>query len=170
MAGRFLLDANVFIQPHRTYFPVQYATLFWNQMATVICRTEVGVLDVVIAELTRSEDDLSNWIQGVHEINKISIRDPQILIHYSEIMEYIHESPVYSEHALRRWGATDYADPWLIAAAMSMQAEIVTDEVSAGGLSERHPSGNPKIPDVSKHFRVTCITPYDFTRQMGFKL
>ena len=48
--------------------------------------------------------------------------------------------------------------------------EIVTMEQSTGVLSKKQKSKNPKIPDIAQHFKVSCITLFDFMREMHFTL
>lgn len=170
MSIRYLLDSNVFINPHRTYFPVSTADRFWAQMAKAISRKDVGVLDVVYNEVCRSEDDLSDWLKNVKNCNKISVKNLQYIDNYRKVLDYIQNSGYYKDQALREWAADGYADPWLIAAAVSTGATIVTMETKTGGLTLSNPSKRAKIPDVCVYFNVRCETIFDFIKEMKFQL
>lgn len=139
-------------------------------MASVIVRDDVAILDVVLHEITREEDELSLWLESVKNKHIIKIRNPEYISNYSQVLQYIQESPYYKDQALREWSADGYADPWLIAVAMSTGAVIVTREALQGPINLQYPSKRAKIPDIARHFGVRCETPYQFIIDMHFKL
>lgn len=170
MSELFLLDANDFITPYRTYFPLERDSNFWNQMEEAIQAENVLLLDVVLKELKTHEDELSDWISSVEGANEISIKDQRYIAKYAEVLQHIQKSEFYNEKALRAWSKEKTADPWLIAVGIERGATIITLEESAGSLNKANPSKNPKIPDVARHFDVKCESLYYFLREMNFKL
>ena len=59
MAEKYLLDSNVFITPHRLYYPFDFARGFWDQLEEKLKLDNVSVLDVVVSEVSTLEDELS---------------------------------------------------------------------------------------------------------------
>lgn len=74
---------------------------------------------------------------------------------------------MYNDKALREWSDVSVADPWLIATAAAKGYTIITFEQSAGIISEKNPSGKPKIPDIARAFDVKCADLYYFMRKMN---
>ena len=101
------------------------------------------------------------------ELKIMDRRDQSIMLKYSEVLNYLQCSPLYNDKALRSWSDVNVADPWLIAAAAAKGYTIITFEQSAGKISEKNPSGRPKIPDIAKVFEVKCEDLYYFMRKMN---
>lgn len=59
MAEKYLLDSNIFITPHRLYYPFDFAQGFWDQLEEKLKLDNVSVLDVVVSEVSKLEDELS---------------------------------------------------------------------------------------------------------------
>lgn len=171
MAEKYLLDSNIFITPHRLYYPFDFAEGFWNQLEEKLKLDSVTVLDVVVAEVSKLEDELSSWLENLEDFETLSVRSPAIVTNYGKVLSYVQHCGLYREEALRNWARGDIADPWLIAAAMDTGAVIITVEQTAGtGLSAHNPSRNAKLPDVAAHFNIKCENLFYFMRQMNFKL
>ena len=170
MAELFLLDSNAFITPYRLYYPFDFAKGFWSQLEEKLQLENVIVLDVVEAELTKNEDELSKWLKQIDRLNTVSVGNPDIISNFGLVLDYIAQCGYYKDIALRDWAKGDIADPWLIAAAMANEATIITTEKSSGGLSSKSPSRNAKIPDVAAHFGVKCEDLFYFMREMRFNL
>lgn len=170
MAEKYLLDANVFITPHRFYYPFDFAPGFWDQLAEKLMFDNVTVLDVVVSEVSKMEDELSSWIGDLEDFESLSIKSPVYITNYGKVLNYIKDCGLYRVEALRSWARGDIADPWLIAVAMNTGAVIITEETSAGPISPKNKSRNAKLPDVAAHFGVKCENLFYFMRQMKFKL
>lgn len=171
MTERFLLDSNIFITPHRLYYPFDFAQGFWNQLAEKLTLDNVFVLDKVVSEVSKLEDELSTWISGLEDFEALSVKTSSFVANYGKVLTYVQTCGLYKEEALRNWARGDIADPWLIAVAMDIGATIITEESSVGtGLSAKNKSRNAKLPDVANHFGVKCENLFYFMRQMNFKL
>ena len=170
MIDRYLLDSNVFITPHRLYYPFDFAPGFWDQLAEKLKLDNVTVLDVVVSEVSKMEDELSSWIGNLDGFEPLSIKTPSFVANYGKVLNYVKDCGLYREEALRNWAKGDIADPWLIAVAMDTEAIIITEETSAGTLSAKNKSRNAKLPDVAAHFGINCENLFCFMRQMKFKL
>lgn len=171
MAEKFLLDSNTFITPYRRFYPFDFAPGFWDQLEKNLKNDNVTVLDVVVLEVSKMEDGLSDWISQLDNFDPETVKTPTVIANYRKVLSYVQKCGLYREEALRNWAKGDVADPWLIAAAMDTGATVITEEVTAGsGLSIKSPSRNAKLPDVAVHFGVRCENLFYFMRQMNFKL
>ena len=164
---KFLIDANSFMTPYQKYYPFDLTPGFWQQLKIALLNDSVTVLDVVKAEILRGDDELTYWISEMSELKIMDRRDQSIMLKYSEVLNYLQCSPLYNDKALRSWSDVNVADPWLIAAAAAKGYTIITFEQSAGKISEKNPSGRPKIPDIAKVFEVKCEDLYYFMRKMN---
>lgn len=94
-------------------------------------------------------------------------------IEWSEVIQYIQDSPLYKDTALsseKGWANEKIADPWLIAIAKSENYTIVTDEIKNINLNAMNPSKNAKIPDVCEEFKIRCISMNQFFSEIGLSI
>ena len=139
MAEKYLLDSNIFITPHRLYYPFDFARGFWDQLEEKLKLDNVSVLDVVVSEVSKLEDELSTWIGNLEDFEALSVKAAPFVVNYGKVLTYVQDCGLYREEALRNWARGDIADPWLIAVAMDTGATIITEESSAGtGLSVKN--------------------------------
>lgn len=164
---KFLIDANSFMTPYQNFYPFDLTPGFWEQFKKAILNDSVSVLDVVKAEINKGEDELTDWIAAMSELKTLDRRDQNILAKYGAVLSYLQNSPLYNDKALRAWSDASIADPWLIATAAAKGYTIITFEQSAGKISEKNPSGKPKIPDIAREFNVKCEDLYYFMRKMN---
>jgi hypothetical protein len=57
----FILDSNFFIQAHRTTYPIDVATGFWNKVKDLAVRRSLISLDKVRKEIYGGNDALEDW-------------------------------------------------------------------------------------------------------------
>jgi hypothetical protein len=57
----FILDSNFFIQAHRTTYPIDVATGFWNKVKDLAARGSLISLDKVRNEIYGGNDALEDW-------------------------------------------------------------------------------------------------------------
>lgn len=84
MIDKYLLDSNVFITPHRLYYPFDFAPGFWDQLAEKLKLDNVTVLDVVVSEVSKMEDELSSWIGNLDGFEPLSIKTPSFVANYGK--------------------------------------------------------------------------------------
>ena len=164
---KFLLDTNSFMTPYQNFYPFDLAPGYWNQLQPILLKDTVSVMDVVKSEVDKVDDDLKEWINSIEGLRVLDRRDQTIVAKYGEVLKYLQDNPCYNDKALRAWADGSVADPWLIATAAAKGYTLVTFEQSSGPLSEKNPSGKPKIPDVAKAFGVKCVNLYYFMRKMS---
>src|SRR5262249_1232714 len=61
---RYLLDANIFIQAHQTYYGLITCPGFWNALVREHTAKRVYSIDKIKAELLAIEDPLSDWAKS----------------------------------------------------------------------------------------------------------
>lgn len=166
----FLIDSNSLITPYRSYYPFDFAGTFWKQLMVSIVNGEVVLLDLVGAEISKGEDDLSKWVNSVDRRLILSRNSSAMLSHYADVLKYIQTSGLYTGQALNRWASGGVADPWLIAAAKSYSYTLVTLERPNSGLNPLNKSGSAKIPDVCNALHVDCCDLFRMMRALSFKL
>lgn len=168
MSEKVLFDANSFIDPYNKYYAPKLVPSYGKYLLEVA--PQIVLLDRVYNEVTRGKDSLASWLQN-HKENFcfLSTRDAEILSVYGRVIQYLDESPLYQEAAVRCWSEERVADPWLIAAAKVKGYTIVTFEVGGIPLVSA-PSGRPKIPVVGREFGVECEDLFSYLSRMGMSL
>jgi len=169
MSKTFLFDTSAFITPYQQFYPFDIAPPFWSQLYNKIAAGEILVLDVVLAELLKGDDDLATWAKTI-TVDSLSRKSTDITEKYSDVLTYVQTCGFYQETALHNWSSAKVADAWLIAAAAARSLTIVSFEAGNAGLSSKTPSKEAKIPDVCHHFGVECIGLFEMMRRSGITL
>ena len=164
---KFLIDANSFMTPYQNFYQFDITPGFWEQLKRALLDESVSILDIVKAEINKGGDELTNWVATISDLKTLDRRDQNILAKYGAVLSYLQNSPLYNDKVLRAWPDGNVADPWLIATAAAKGYTIITFEQSAGKISEKNPSGRPKIPDIAREFNVKCEDLYYFMRKMN---
>ena len=170
MSEVFLIDANILITPYEQYYPFDFAQTFWQQMGVHIRSGNIAILDMVRDEIYKGQDDLANWLQELHIANMISHKDQDVIVNYSQIIQYLQNSNFYKESAMQEWANGSVADAWLIAAAMKYGYTLVTFEKSNMGLNATSPSKKAKLPNVATYFNVKTVDLFYLMRQLRIAL
>ena len=165
----FLVDANIFIGPYKSYYAFDLAPKFWSFIEDKLKDGSITILDKVYDELTAGNDELTEWLAKIHP-NKINHKDPGILKAYQQVITHIQTSGFYNQKALAKWSNDQVADPWLIACASMNGYTLVTFETHNGNLSRQSPISNPKIPDVCKALNVGCNDLFHMMRALSFSI
>jgi len=163
----YLVDANTFITPFKTYYPFDLAPSFWTFFGNNIMNGTIAVLSKIYDEVAKGTDDLAEWIQKL-DLKVIDHRTPDIISKYQDVLMHIQTSVnLYTGKALAEWSDNNRADAWLVAASMANNYKIVTFERSNNSLGTSL-TGHPKIPDVAANFGVKCVSLYDMMRDLEF--
>lgn len=158
----YLLDANVLIQAHEDYYPVDRIPQFWTWLLEMAAQNFIKVPRIIFDEVMPPPGPLADWVKQKY------VRDLKIL------SEPIARARV--THVLVHGYATDLTDveiekiakdPFLIAAALAAPDRIVvTREVS----KPRRQRANRKGPDVCNVFDVPVITDFQLYRVLKFSI
>lgn len=158
----YIVDSNCFIQNSRAYNPMDIALSFWNKMTELANRLKFYSIDKVKVELIGGNDELSKWVRQI-PADLFKPTTPTELKPYSEkIIPWAFNSD-YKQTAKDRFLQSDYADPFLVAFALSHNdVTVVTEEVSAKDSKK-----DIKLPDVCNLFGIRSINFMDMLREMG---
>ncbi|AQQ71167.1 hypothetical protein SMSP2_01533 [Limihaloglobus sulfuriphilus] len=155
----YLLDANIFIQAHRVYYPFDVFPVFWDWLKGEFQKGSIKSIDLVYKEIMRQEDKLSVWCRDLDGESWLSVQDEQTQKTYADIVNWI-AGQDFKQTAKDKF--LNDADPWLISKAKVTQFTVVTQETS-------DPKSKKKIfiPDVCNVFSVPYINTIQLTRKLG---
>ncbi len=162
----YLIDANVLITAHNSYYPVNGVPEFWAWLSFRATAGDIKMPLEIFEEVkdggTDEERDLLyGWISD--EENKAALVlneevDPELVARAVD-QGYAND---LSDQEVEQIGR----DPFLIAYVLSAPAErcVVTTEVS----SIKKTRQNRKIPDVCDTLGVSCCNTFTMLRALGF--
>lgn len=163
----YLLDANVLITAHNTYYPIDTVPEFWewiaHQGAAGILKMPLEIYEEIKDGGTDQEKDLLYaWVVGPNIKAALLLAeevDPALVAECTS-SGY---APDLTDDELLQIGR----DPFLIAYAMASPSNrcVVTTEVSA----PRKQRQNRRVPDVCSTMGVTCCNTFAMTKALGFK-
>ena len=165
----FIIDSNILIEPHKTYYSFDFVPEFWSCIEKNIATKRIIILDMVYDEIAVGTDALSLWIKNLQNIKPLNHKTPEFLKHYADILNYIQTSGLYKIDALRSWSVKSVADPFLIAAAIHNNYTVITGERPNTGLNKANPSPKVKIPDICAQFNVKWGNLFSMLTQLGFR-
>jgi hypothetical protein len=168
----FFIDSNVLITPYRSYYSFDMFPDFWGFIEQHLVSKRIILLDVVCDEIymkqTGAPDKLNLWLQGIN-FEKINSKDQQNIVHYANIIQYIETCGFYNEKGLNKWSQASMADPWLIAAAKTLNGTVVTFEHPHPSLNKINTTDRIKIPDICNAVGVPWINLFDMMRRLKFR-
>ncbi len=166
-AQTFIIDTSCLTTAYRVYYPFDIAPSFWNFMKDRFMEGTFILTNKVLFEIDRGKDDLWDWCHA--EIPRHLIldchSDEAIMSHYGNIMLWGNNHPQYNSLAKQTFSDFENADPFAVAAAMQLNATVVSQEVSAPESVK-----NIKLPDVCTQFGVGHIDTFKLLRQRGFSM
>jgi hypothetical protein len=161
-----LIDANVLITAHNSYYPVNGVPEFWAWLSFRAAAGDIKMPLEIYEEVkdggTDEERDLLfAWISDEANKNALILAeevDPALVAH---VVDNGYASDL-TDQEVEQIGR----DPFLIAYALTAPAErwVVTTEVSA----PRKQRQNRRIPDVCGTMGVSCCDTFTMLRALGF--
>lgn len=159
-----LLDANFFIQAHRTGFPLDVVPSFWVAIKKLAEEEKICSIDKVKNELYKNEDDLKDWCET--NLPDTFFKDSTVCIeHYVKVAAWADKHTRYRQEAKDVFLDADRADAWLTAFAHSEGMTVCTQEVSAP-LSTR----NIKLPDACRAHQVAYENTIEMLRALKIRI
>lgn len=157
---KFLLDANVLITAHRSYYAFDLCPGFWSSVKKGFAEDRVYSTRRVLAELQRGRDVLATWIDNELPA-EFFINDSvaSVAAEYGPMMAWV-TSKNYFPAAKTKF-ATD-ADGWLVATAKLASFCLVTHEVRQSGAKTRIP-----MPNVCEEFSVSYFNTFEMLRELS---
>jgi hypothetical protein len=165
----FIIDSNILIEPHKTYYSFDFFPEFWAFIEQSISAKKIILLDMVYDEIAVGTDTLSVWIKNIRNLEPLNHKDQEFIQHYANILNFIQTSGYYKIDALNSWSAPTVADPFLIAAAIENRYTLITSERQNAGLNKTNPSPKVKIPDICTKFNVKWGDLFYMLTQLGFR-
>jgi len=161
----YLLDANVLITAHNSYYPVDAVPEFWEWLAYQGRAGNIKMPVETFEEVKDGSNDANKdllyaWVQDkAHKAAILFDGDVQPQLVQQVIGEY---APDLTDDELEAIGR----DPFLIAHALAAPADrsVVTTEVSKPKLSRQ----NRRIPDVCRDVGVQCYDTFAMLRILKF--
>ena len=162
----YVLDANIFIEAHRTNYPLDIADSFWAKIKVLAEEGKIISIDKVRDEIYRNDDELSTWMQANLSTNFFkSTDDESILTDYSLVAEWAESrSGHYKRGAIDEFLEFDKADAWLVAYCKATGAELVSHEASNPQRKNRI-----LLPQPCLHFDITYHSMIDMFRALSVK-
>ena len=159
----FVLDANVLIDPARSYYAFDLVPAFWRLMVGLAKSGRIESIDRVHTELQRGNDDLADWA-GRDFADAFARTDtPAVVQAYARVMQWMEAARQYRTAA--RTEFANGADGWLVAYAMAHGRIIATNE-------KANPESKVKVPlpNVSAAFDVECVDIFEMLRRLGARV
>lgn len=161
---RFIIDTNIFLDAYKKYYGFDIAPKFWTCLLGEIEKGNIIIIDKVIKELEKGDDDLSKWV--CDNCNNYEYNSLSHIESYSLILNHVNDCGYYKDNALRIWADEEVADPWIIAVAKDLNCVIITNETKQN-RNQNEKCKNAKIPDIANDFNIKCINIYQMLRELN---
>ena len=154
---KYCLDANVLIQAWQKYYAPSICPTYWNMLNDFGKVGKLFMPELVFEEITRTEDDLSNWLKS----SDIPIR--KIDEDVTKCLQTIYNTTPKHKFLVDNTKQRSIADPWVIAHAINEDAVVVTKEEKVTALNSK----KIKIPNVCDNMNVNWINDFQLVRELG---
>lgn len=159
IATKYCLDANVLIQAWQKYYNPKFCPDYWKTLNELGKQGRIFIPEEVHVEITRTEDDLSNWLKS----SKIPIAKTTGPV--TKCLKDIYLANPLHKNLVDNTRARSLADPWVIAHAINQNAIVVTKEEKVTALSSKR----IKIPNVCDNMGIRWINDFQFIHEIGVK-
>jgi hypothetical protein len=160
----YVVDSNFFIQAHRTNYPLDVASGFWNKVNQLSDDGRIISIDKVKQEIYQNEDALKQWC--VANLPREFFADTATLMaEYGRVAAWAAgQSHHYLPNALAEFLHADEADAYIVAYALADTTNriIVTQEISQPGRRNK-----VKIPEACNALDVQLVNVIDMFRRLG---
>ena len=129
-SNRCLLDANIFIQAHQTYYGLDICPGFWTALLRENAARCVFSIDKIRTELLAIDDELGDWVKNKAPASLFKgTADKEVADVFRELLSWVQAQPQFTPDAKEVFA--DAADGWLIAYAKVNGHIVVTHEEMA---------------------------------------
>lgn len=160
----YVVDSNFFIEAHRTTYPLDIATGFWNKLQKLAHAGTIISLDKVRNEIYDKNDALETWCKanlpdGFFKSSADVMREYRLVVAWALSMKHH-----YVQNAINEFLDADEADAFLIAYTLADTGNrtLVTQEVSAPQRKIKI-----KMPDCCDSMGVAYLNTVNMFRQLG---
>lgn len=158
----YVLDANVFIQAKRRFYPFDVVPGYWEALRWHRAAGRVCSIDRVGNELERGGDALWAWARDTFGQTGFA-ESAGCAAEYGQMAAWVQAQAQFTSAAKSEF--LSVADGWLAAYAKEQDRVLVT-------LEEHKPDAKAKVPlvNVCMAFGVETITPFEMLRRLGIQL
>lgn len=156
---KYLLDANVLITAHRSYYAFDICPGFWAAVQTGHSAGRIYSTQRVLTELKRGGDVLVDWVE--QELSADFFLDDSalgVIAAYAPMMQWV-QSRDFHQAAKTKF-ASD-ADGWLVAMAKHEGHMLVTHETRSDAKAK------VPMPNVCEHFGVSYCNTFEMLRALS---
>jgi predicted nucleic acid-binding protein len=158
---KFLLDTNVLINAHRSYYAFDICPGFWEAVKAGHAAGRVFSTQRVLTELKRGGDVLQDWVETeLPDGFFLDDSSADVISEYAPMMQWVQARDFHTPAKMKF--ATD-ADGWLVATAKQTGYTLVTHEARSDAKA-RVP-----MPNVCDQFGVRYCNTFEMLRAMSCK-
>lgn len=159
----YLLDANVLIDAHNKYYPVDMVPEFWDWLLHCASQGKLAMPIETFEEVRggdRAKKDLLNQWLYRSDVASALVLDEEVDQDF--LIQVLNAyAPDLDDNEVEQLGR----DPFLIAYGLGGDCRcIVSNEVSKPSKQR----ANRKVPDVCRSVGVNCSDTFAMLRQLGF--
>lgn len=155
---RYVLDASVFIEAQKNYYPFDICPGFWRALLRQYQAKRVCSIDKVRDELVNQ--DLRRWVRDdVPTTFFKGTADTKVIEAFAEMVNWVQDESQFAPQARAVFAAV--ADGWLVAFARVNGFAVVTHEQYAPDVKSKVP-----IPNVCMEFEVEYCNTFDMLRDL----
>lgn len=161
----YLIDANVLMEAHATFYPVDRIPQFWDWLVEQGDAGHIKIPYEIHQEFDGGNGLHVEWINDPNVKAALLLNesaDPTLVVRAIND-GYQGQSPLFDDIQHAKYGK----DPFLIAYALAARERtVVTREVS----SRKKRLGSTKLPDACDDCGVEWITDFELYRRLNFNL
>ena len=161
----YILDTG-FLVLSRDYYPDTFSS-FWMELEKLIVSQNISSVDEVKEEIENyggEQEHLLEWISKHKGIFTKPTLDEQL-----NVKKILHTNNFKNILGRKRiLKGEPFADPFLIAKAMTVGGTVVTRERLSTTDKKGNIQGAPRIPNICQHFSVPCMSPKEFMATQGW--
>jgi predicted nucleic acid-binding protein len=159
----YVLDANVFIEAARNYYPFDLVPAFWAVLETHSETERIKSIDRVLDELKKGRDELAEWAASEFADAFASTNEESTVKEFADVMNWAQAQAQFTDAAKAEFAQA--ADGWLVAYASAHGHTVVTHEVYSAEIQKK-----VKIPNVCQALGVPYVNTFDMLRGLGVRL
>lgn len=175
----FLLDANIYIEAHGSYYDMDICPGFWDFLDKTHLENKLSSIKQIQKELKRPKPAKAKENQKQQEEDKLSVwaknrnhhflddEDEATQLNFATIVEYVLSLQNINE--ANRQNFLDGADPWIIAKAMTLKSSGVEVKVATHERLVAPNSTKIKVPNVCQYFGIDYVDSFSLLRTLEAK-
>jgi hypothetical protein len=157
---RFVLDANVFIQAHQSYYALDTCPGFWLALRRQHEAKRVCSIDKIRTELLAGKDALSEWVKdSAPPAFFKGTADKKVSDAFRDMVNWVQAQSRFTAGAKSEFSTV--ADGWVVAYAKVNALVLVTHEEYAPDARRKVP-----IPNLCVEFGVEHCNTFEMLREL----